>query len=423
MTTDKQAAPLKEAGVTTKFWLDRRSHLRWLEDQADRLFRFYEQACVDPNGGYFAMGGDGRPQAEPIRDLVGTGRMVFCFSLGCLLGRPGAAEIADHGIRFLTDQLHDDTHGGYVWEWRDGAPSDDNKLAYGHAFVLLAGAAGVAAGRPHACELMADAAAVLHERFWSEEHGRHADQYTADWSVLDPYRGQNSNMHLVEALSTTAAVTGDLSYADKAIRIADHIVNEVARSRSWRIHEHYDERWEVDGDYNRNDPDHMYRPYGTIPGHACEWARLLLQLHFLQPKGSTWMPDVAAELVDRAFEDAWERDGKAGMIYTVDSDGTPRNCDRYWWTHAEAIGALTVLAYHFGPERYEARYRQIWDYIQLRLIDGSHGSWYHVVDALGTPRSGVWNGKPDLYHALQACLMPLLARDGTNLVLSAQRAS
>jgi mannose/cellobiose epimerase-like protein (N-acyl-D-glucosamine 2-epimerase family) len=403
--------------------LDRRSHLHWLEDQADRLFRFYEKACIDPNGGYFTLGDDGRPQTEGVRDLVQTGRMVFCFSLGCLLGRPGASAIADHGIRFLTEQLHDDIHGGYVWEWQDGAPSDDHKMAYGHAFALLAGATAMAAGRPNACELMADAAAVLHERFWSDEYGLHADQYTADWSVLDPYRGQNSNMHLVEALSTTAAVTGDLSYAVKATRIADHLVNQVARSRSWRIPEHYDERWEIDNDYNRNDPNHLYRPYGTIPGHACEWARLLLQLHFLEPEGSAWMPDAAAALVDRAFADAWERDGEPGMIFSVDPDGTPRNCDRYWWIHAEAIGALTLLGHHYGPERYEARYRQVWDFIQLRLIDRSYESWYHVVDAVGTPRSDVWNGKPDLYHALQACLMPLFARDGTNLVVSAQHSS
>jgi mannose/cellobiose epimerase-like protein (N-acyl-D-glucosamine 2-epimerase family) len=230
-------------------------------------------------------------------------------------------------------------------------------------------------------------------------------------------------MHLVEALSTAAAVTGDISYAVKATRIANHIVNLVSRSRSWRIPEHYDDRWEIDDDYNRNDPDHVYRPYGTVPGHACEWARLLLQLHLLHPEGSTWMPDAAAELVDRAFEDAWERDGEPGMIYSVDADGTPRNRDRYWWTHAEAIGALTLLGHHFGPERYEEKYRQVWDFIQLRHIDGVYGSWYHVVDAQGKPRAGVWNGKPDLYHALQACLMPLLAWDGANLVASAGKAS
>ena len=425
MRTEKQSVPFNDAAVTppTPLWLARRSHLCWLEDQADRLFRFYEQSCVDAAGGYFAMGGDGRPLPVRVRDVVGTGRMVFCFSLGCLLGRPGAGVIADHGLRFLSDRLHDDVHGGYVWEWQDGAPRDEHKTAYGHAFVLLAGAAATAAGRPGARELMADAVAVLHERFWSEEHGLHVDEYNADWSVLDPYRGQNSNMHLVEALSTAAAVTGDLSYADKAARIADFIVNKVARSRSWRIHEHFDERWQVDSDYNLNDPDHMYRPYGTVPGHSCEWARLLLQLHFLKPEGTAWMPDAAAELVDRAFADAWERDGEPGMIFSVDADGTPRNRDRYWWSHAEAIGALTLLGHHFGSERYEDRYRQVWDFIELRLIDNTHGSWHHEVDALGTPHSSVWNGKPDLYHSLQACLMPLYARDGTNLVLSVQRGS
>jgi mannose/cellobiose epimerase-like protein (N-acyl-D-glucosamine 2-epimerase family) len=230
-------------------------------------------------------------------------------------------------------------------------------------------------------------------------------------------------MHLVEALSTAAAVTGDLSLADKATRIADYIVNKVARSRSWRIHEHFDEQWDVDSEYNLKDPDHMYRPYGTVPGHSWEWARLLLQLHCLQPEATSWMPDAAADLADRAFADAWERDGEPGMIFSVDADGTPRNRDRYWWSHAEAVGALTLLGHHFGPEHYEAKYRQVWDFIQLRLVDGARGSWYHEVDALGTPHSSVWYGKPDLYHSLQACLMPLYARDGTNLVISIRNAS
>ncbi len=156
MTADRQLAPLGDPGVTAPgpLWLERRSHLCWLEEQVDRLFRFYEQTCVDPGGGYFALDDDGRPLSVRARDLVGTGRMVFCFSLGSLLGRPGAGAIADHGIRFLTDQLHDGIRGGYVWEWQDGAPSDDHKMAYGHAFVLLAGVAAMAAGRPGARELM-----------------------------------------------------------------------------------------------------------------------------------------------------------------------------------------------------------------------------------------------------------------------------
>jgi len=94
-----------------------------------------------------------------------------------------------------------------------------------------------------------------------------------------------------------------------------------------------------------------------------------------------------------------------------------------WWTHAEAIGAITLLGHHFGTEQYEEKYRQVWDYIQLRLIDATYGSWYHVLDAAGAPCTGVWNGKPDLYHALQACLIPLFARDGTNLFVSVQQGS
>lgn len=401
-------------------WSQKRAHMSWLADQADRLFRFYERASLDPGGGYFTLDGDGRPQPTRTRDLVGTGRMLFCFSLGCLLGRPGAGAIADHGLSFLTNQLRDDVHGGYVWEWRDGVPSDERKVAYGHAFVLLGAAAAMAAGRPGASELLDDVTRVLDDRFWSDEHGLYCEEYTADWSVLEPYRGQNSNMHLVEALATVASVTGEASYRLKASRVAERLVNEVARAQSWRIPEHYDERWRIDRDYNRDDPENPYRPHGFLPGHACEWARLLVQLYRLNSDNPDWMPAAATHLVGRAFIDAWQRDGAPGMVYTLGDDGEPLNHDRYWWVHAEAIAALSVLGGLFGPEHYEGKYRQVWDFVQLQLIDSERGGWSHVIDASGRPRSGVWNGKPDLYHALQACLIPLLAPDGTNIVTAAR---
>jgi mannose/cellobiose epimerase-like protein (N-acyl-D-glucosamine 2-epimerase family) len=40
------------------------------------------------------------------------------------------------------------------------------------------------------------------------------------------------------------------------------------------------------------------------------------------------------------------------------------------------------------------------------VLDKSCGSWYHQLDENNKLKSTVWPGKPDLYHAFQAMLIP-----------------
>ena len=72
--------------------------------------------------------------------------------------------------------------GGYVQAiGLDGAPSDTTKAAYGHAHVLLAAAAGRAAGHELAVPLFDDALAVIDEHFWHEEEGASVEDHDRDW--------------------------------------------------------------------------------------------------------------------------------------------------------------------------------------------------------------------------------------------------
>ena len=57
---------------------------------------------------------------------------------------------------------------------------------------------------------------------------------------------------------------------------------------------------------------------------------------------------------------------------------------------------------------YEVWYQQFWDYIDLHMIDRVNGSWHHELGADNLPSQTIWPGKPDLYHAYQATLLPRL---------------
>lgn len=394
-------------------WTALASHRAWLLAEADGLLSFFDRRSMDPLGGFHDLDIEGRPLSPDVtgdggHPLHQTTRMVHCFAIASLLGRPGADAMMDHGMEFLWNRHRDAERGGYFWSVGVDGPVDDRKQAYGHAFVLLAAASAKVAGHPDADRLLQDVATILHERFWEEGPGASAEEFTRDWRPFDRYRGQNSNMHLTEALMAAYEATGETSCLTMAGRIASLIVGRHAAGNGWRLPEHFTDRWDQDRSY-RGGP--MFRPYGTTPGHWLEWSRLLVQLWELEGRRQDWMPDAARALFGKAVAEAWDPAG--GFYYTLDWDGTPLIRDRYWWPCCEGIGAAAVLGAIDGAPLYEHWYRRIWNFVAARLIDHEHGGWHPQLDDRLRPGSNPFYGKPDLYHALQATLIPLLPADGS----------
>ena len=286
---------------------------------------------------------------ERTRPLHATTRMVHCFAIGHLSGRPGAGDFVDHGMRAILERHRDASNGGYFWSFDDDGPRETDKLAYGHAFVLLAASSARIAGHPSADRLLADISEILDRRFWEPAHGASAEEFSADWSPISAYRGQNSNMHLTEALMAAFEATGDRLYLERAESIADLILRRMAGSNDWRVPEHYRADWTIDREYKGSD---MFRPYGTTPGHWLEWARLALQLWALGGRRVEWLPGAARSLFAQAIGPGWDA-ARGGFYYTLDWSGRPLIRDRLWWPCCEGIGAATFLAAHHGDALYE----------------------------------------------------------------------
>lgn len=388
-------------------WADNTFHQRWLLTQAEKLLDFFIPAALDPAGGFRSLDVERRPRANPVRDLVQTARLVHCYALADLLGRPAAADVVEHGLALLRGRLRDADHGGWFWTVTAAEPVDRTKQAYGHAFVLLAASSALQAGFA-ASDLLEEATRVLEERFWLPSDGLYAEEFHPDWSPVSRYRGGNSNMHLVEALVAAWDATGDDLYLQRADSVATRLIWEITRANDWRFAEHYNEFWVVDSGFNRDDPRNTYRPYGLVIGHSPEWARLLLGLRAARGADS-WYVDAARTLFDVSVPPAWDSDA-TGLAYTVDFDGTVLDDDHYQWPITEAIGAAHALRCVTGDPTYETWYRMLWRFVDQYLIDRDWGGWYWVLDARNAPKEipGAAEGKPDLYHALQACLIPLL---------------
>ena len=385
-------------------WRDLASHRAWLDAEARALLEFARGARLERGFGWLGDAGEvlpGRPQPLWI-----TARLTHVFALGELLGHPGCAVLCDHGLRALLEDFADAAHDGWYAELQDGRASRPDKEAYSFAFVILAMSSATVAGRPGASEGLARALALVERYFWNEDEGACSEAWDPAWRRAEPYRGANANMHMVEAFLAASDALQDPLWTRRALRIAERLINDVARAHGWRVIEHFDEAWTPLPDYNTDARDHPFRPYGVTPGHGLEWARLLLHLRAALDAPPAWLLEAARGLFERAAGEGWAAPG--GFVYTTDLKGAPVVARRLHWVVAEAIGAAAVLHEATGAAEYEAWYRRAWDFADLHLRDRTHGSWRHELDSGLNPVEGTWSGKPDVYHALQAALLPRL---------------
>jgi mannose/cellobiose epimerase-like protein (N-acyl-D-glucosamine 2-epimerase family) len=383
-------------------WITLPSHHRWLAAEADRLLDF-ASASVVPTG-FGSLDGLGVVDRTAPTELWVTTRMTYLFALGALWGRPGSAALCRHGLAAIQGVFHDDAYGGWFTSVADGHPVDDTKNAYETAFVVLASAAALTAGESGARALLEEALGVIDRHFWSAADGLSADAANRDFSMVDPYRGGNVNMHLTEAYLAAADALDDDRYRQRALTIAGRLVDGHGRAHDWRLPEHYDTSWTPLPDHHRDQPRHPRQPYGVTPGHQLEWSRLLVSLDSALTEPPPWLLEAAVQLFDRGITDGWDAE-HGGLVYTVDQSGRPLVRDRMHWVAAEAIGAAGTLARRLGGPSYEHWYRVVWDWADDHLIDRAHGGWHHEVAESGLPSFHTWDGKPDTYHPLQATLV------------------
>lgn len=394
-------------------WTASSAHQAFLSRQVLRQLEFF-RATLTPEGRFVELDDDARPlptgcppALQPQQNLLTVARAVHSYALGELLGVPGGHPIVEAGLATLWDEHRDRHGGGYMAAIGRQGPTDASKMAYAHAFVLLAAGTAMAAGHSAARALFDDALAVIDEHFWSEEDGASREGFDRDWHELEAYRGANSNMHLCESFLAASDVDGRPDLAERAARIAAKLIDGFARDNGWLLPEHYTAAWQAVPEYNKDRYDDPFRPPGATVGHSIEWSRLVLSAGLATGGIDGWYREAAEALFERAVAVGWD-DRHRGLAYTVDWDGKPANPDHYCWPVAEGIGASAYLLRLTGHDGYETWYRRFWEYTSSVLIDHERGGWYPLFDADNRPKVHPWYGKPDIYHSLQACLLPVL---------------
>lgn len=319
-------------------------------------------------------------------------RMLHSFALAALDGYDAGFDLAGRALAQLRDRHADPAARGWFW---NPAVHGTHKRTYGHVFVALGAIAACRAGLP-ATDLLHDSLALLTGGPAADpDCGLLADDMDDQLCPMSAFRGQNCNMHAVEAL-LAARDLGVPDVDEHIMRTVERLVLTDAEAHGWRVVEHYTDAWRpITNDSAIPGPVEDLEP-GWVPGHGLEWAKLLCQVSLAFPRHADTMLHAARALFARALADGWDGgwDG-GGLVLTCDWSGSPLDRTRVHWPLTEGAGAAWYLWTLTGDEDY----RRWWQVMSGTLLDDftdhTHGGWHYRLGDVGS-------GKPDLYHAIQA---------------------
>ncbi|MBP6997344.1 MAG: AGE family epimerase/isomerase [Phycicoccus sp.] len=385
-------------------WLTLPSHHEWLDRDFASVMAF-NLASILPEGGFAWLGADGQPLPGKRPQLFLTARMTHVAAMAVARGIPGSGELLDHGIDSILSIHRDAEYGG--WFTEPGTPT--RKQAYDHVHVGLAASSARRVGHPRAMQLW-DAAVAGIDHFWDDSTRTLRESFARDWSDEEDYRGANANMHGVEAFLAMGDASGERVWHERAYAMADRLINGAARELDWFLPEHFTTQWVPVPAYNRDEPNHPFRPYGATPGHLLEWSRFVADLH-ASPAApdEPWLLESAIALSRKALDDLWAVDGLPGLVYTTDFAGMPVSTLRLHWPVCEAIQASATLYAVTGDEHWARWYERAFDHAARYFID-ERRTWINELDESMAPGEIVWPGRPDVYHcggALTAALQPI----------------
>ncbi|MDR7284771.1 mannose-6-phosphate isomerase [Pseudomonas corrugata] len=304
---------------------------------------------------YEALDAEHQPLAPQRYRAMACARQLYVFS--SLIGQvPAAQERAAALFRSLQQHFHDAEHGGWFYSIDPhGAPLDQRKDLYTHAFILFACAHYWEKVREPLVESVLNAALeVIAQRFATGD-GLYEASLDRDWSTLASGPLQNPLMHLAEAFLATLSVREDIPVQRALIELCTGMQKRFIDPQQSVL---------------------MEKPLGAVdnwfePGHQFEW-------YFLLESSPLLRDSILHASLSRAFtrtEQLGVDSYTGAVVAMLDLEGSAMDATQRIWAQAEYLRALTLR-----PNNEASVLRQL-RALQQRFLHA--GGWYECRDEKG----------------------------------------
>ncbi len=337
------------------------------------------------HGGFHGwIGNDLRIDEQAEKGIILNSRILWTFSHAFSLYHDVSfRQIAERAYTYLTRHFLDHKFGGVFWTLDYlGEPLDTRKRSYAQAFALYGLTEFYWATRKQAAlDRAFELFDLLECRGRDRRYDGYCETFNRDWSLAsdqrlsevdqDEKKSMNSHLHVLEAYTTLARVTGNAHVKRRLGAIIDLFLKRILNLKTFHLRMFFDEDWTSKSDH-------------ISFGHDIEGSWLLCEAAevFADVEVSAEVKAVAVQMAQAVYDQAIHSDGS--LLYEAGPDGITNN-DREWWVQTEAVVGF-VNAYRLsGEEKFLLAARKVWQFIKKHMVDKAKGEWFWRVSDDGLP--------------------------------------
>ncbi|MGB5170282.1 MAG: AGE family epimerase/isomerase [Eudoraea sp.] len=386
-------------------------------------------------------------EGEQTKMLVTQARHLWTTSsLYAYYKDPRYLKMAKHGFEYLSTKMWDTNHGGFHTFLKpvEGiyTPQGSTKSTYANAFAIY----GLAnyykvSGDTAALNLAKKTFQWIDQKAYDPLYKGYFDVLQLDGTnmllleendkdydnwIRRNWKDQNSSIHLMEAFSALYEVWPDKHLGERLTELQLLIRDTITSSKGY-LYLHLERDWTP---VILKDSSETYRQENFALdhvsfGHDVETGFLLLEAsHALKLQHDSITPLKAKKMIDHGIDKGWDLKLGGffdGGYYLDDSDEcTILNRAKIWWTQAEGLNALMLMASLYPEEkRYRRLFEAQWSYIKKELMDQTYGGWYgEGVEGNEQirlePKAHIWKVN---YHNIRALINTIEMLEGTYVLV------
>ena len=367
----------------------------------NKLIPFWQVRIVESEYGGFQTNYDRNGQRTEVTDkaLLTQVRCIFAISHIMRMGFEwtGAEKALTQGIDFLFRYFKDEIHDGYYWMVaNNGDVIDDNKIIYGHSFLIYALAeyallTGDESTRNEAVRIFN----LLQEKVSDKVNGGYHEHFDRTFNLkkargdIASHKSLDVHMHLMEAFTTLYELTANVEHRRALNETIELIFSKMVDSRTGTGIAMFTEDWqpianvELDTVWGRDRFDENGKATDiTSYGHNIELA--WLYLHAQDILGIT--REASRDLVIPIFEHTYDKgiDWDYGGLYVEGHrEGDATEVNKEFWQQAEAlVGFLDAYALT-NDKKYLRAFKNIHDFVFNKMINWDQGEWFALLSRQG----------------------------------------
>jgi len=367
----------------------------------DRLIPFWAKRAYEPKYGGFQTNYNKNGERTNVTEktLLCQGRCIFTFSHVLRSGfhHPDLENMVEKGIQFLLKYFKDQKYGGYYWIVSEkGKPRDDNKVIYGHSFLIYGLAeyallTGNENAKNEALEILdlilTNATDTINGGYNEHFDRRFNPKITRKDNIY--HKSLDVHMHLMEAFTTLYELTGEEKHRILLEQIIDLIFEKMIDKSSGTGMPMFTKDWDplpntelkmVWGSdrFEKKEKDVSITSYG----HNIElgW----LYLHALDILGTKNEQTVkrAIPLFEHTINHGIDWDN-GGLFVEGKRNGKPTDTNKEFWQQAEALTGFLDAYIITRNVKYLDAFKNIHKFVFEKMINWDQGEWFPLLDKEG----------------------------------------